>query len=175
MRRSGDVGWHGDVPVDGTGGSNSGIFNYGVLLNGANSRILRVAAGWKVNGQGGGGTGAGSQIMAFGSPTQLRLHRVGTAMWTLRVRGTSAGSDNYGVLVGTGGQVTSGGSGTVTVKGTGSSGTGLFNFAWRWRALVLRSSRAVGAVVVEGQGRGGGLGEPEYRCSDHRDRTDTRL
>ena len=119
----------GTVSVTGTGGAAGGDFNYGVNVDGANSKITSSGGLVTIIGNG-GGTGATGG-------------------------GTAATSDNNrGVEVDNGGEISAGGTGTVSVTGTGGAAGGDFNMGVRVQNTGSIITSSGGSVTVIGNGGG---------------------
>jgi FG-GAP-like repeat len=119
----------GTVSVTGTGGAAGGDFNYGVNVDGANSKITSSGGSVTIIGNG-GGTGATGG-------------------------GTAATSDNNrGVEVYNGGEISAGGTGTVSVTGTGGAAGGEFNYGVNVDGANSIITSSGGSVTVIGNGGG---------------------
>lgn len=143
----------GNVVVTGTGGLSSNN-SRGVFVT-FDAQITAVAQGSvTVEGTGGnGGLGNHGIHLVNGSGTTATITSAGG---TVLVKGHGRGSGSgIGVFVSDGGQISSGGSATVTVDGTGGSGTGTSNYGVD---VVLTGTITSGGGTVHVTGRGGGSG-----------------
>ncbi|MBC6996022.1 hypothetical protein H9S92_17770, partial [Lewinella lacunae] len=131
-----------------------GIFNYGLLIDGANSQITSGGGDVEVEGQGGGDSGSGSLNVGIrlGNAGQITSGGNGTVSVT-GTGGPGPGNDLYGILI-SGAQITSGGSGKVSVSATGGSGPGIFNYGLVIDGANSQITSGGGDVEVEGQGGG---------------------
>ena len=150
--RSGGLG---KVTVNGSGGPGSGIFNFGILIEGLSSQITSGGGAVEVNGQGGGGSGSGSQNHGIRLNNGGQITSSGGSVTVTGTGGTGTGNDIYGIFIEAAGQITSGGLGAVTVNGVGGSGSGIFNFGILIEGLSSQITSGGGAVEVNGQGGGG--------------------
>ncbi len=175
LRSTGKIigGTNGSTTVEGKGGSNTipGNTNHGVYLTGAGVQI--TSSGGPVHVTGDGGTGLSSNVGVFvadaaqitaggngavtvegtcapstGVAVSGNTAQIASGGGHISVTGQGGG---YGVLVGSTGLISAGGSGTVTVQGTGGAVS-----TTPYGVLVTGSnskiSSAGGNVSVTGQG-----------------------
>ncbi len=142
----------GTVTINGTGGG-AGSNNYGVVIEaGGVVRSTGASANISITGIGGNSSGGpfndGVEITGTGS----LVTTVGANV-SLRGTGGTSSSDNYGIRVAAGGEVTAGGNGTVMFNGTGGVAGGDEN------GVVVTDSGSLvtssgGTVTILGQGGG---------------------
>jgi hypothetical protein len=141
----------GDVSLTGTGGgAGTSGNNFGVLMISGGEITAGGKGSVAVVGSGGNTSGTGGSLNhgVVVQSSNSRIHAGGD----VSVTGTGAGigSNNFGVSVSSGGEITANGTGNVTVEGSGSIGVSVFS------ANSLITS-AGGQVSVSGDGSGVGV------------------
>jgi len=85
------------------------------------------------------------------------VEATGSGTVTVQGRGGNSGTNQFGVLVQSGGKISGGTSGTSTIRGTGGASTSNWNYGvWVWTNSLITSRG--GDIEVHGQGGGAGSG-----------------
>ena len=142
----------GDVKVTGFGGgSAASAADYGVIAFGG-GQITSGGTG-KVTVQGTGGSTTGfvdvGVFVDSASGSSAITSNGGAVSVTGTGGGIGAGTQNYGVLVQNGGQISAGAGGTVTVTGTLGSGTGAFGIEIIASGAISTGSNATLNLIAD--------------------------
>jgi hypothetical protein len=140
----------GNVSVSGQGGggSGSGGRNIGVDLDSA-GQITSGGTG-TVSVSGTGGSGSGSANIGVSVTGATAIIQSGGGNVSVIGQGGGSGSNSYGVSV-EAGQITAGGSGTVSVTGTGAGGSGSNNYGV-FVSISTSRIQSAGAVTITATG-----------------------
>jgi hypothetical protein len=155
VRNGGNIeGGTAATSVQGTGGASIGNSNFGILVDGTNSKITSSGGNVSVTGTGGGsGSSGGNHGIGVFSTGQITAGGSGTV--TVQGNGGTAtmGNRNFGVLIaGAGTQIISSG-GNVSVTGTGGgSGTSIDNHGIYVQSAGQITAGGDGTVTVVGNG-----------------------
>ncbi|MFN8357685.1 MAG: T9SS type A sorting domain-containing protein [Spirosomataceae bacterium] len=141
----------GQVSVKGTGGVSTSDNNWGVLVEGTNSKITSSGGPVQVNGTGGGtGVSKFNQGVYLIDGGKILAGATGTVMVQGK-GGASDGMTNIGVYVADGNITSSGGDVTITGTG-GGSGASAFNYGVYVSNDGEISAVGTGKVTIEGYG-----------------------
>jgi filamentous hemagglutinin family protein len=145
----------GDVTLNGTG-NGSGTDNYGLwLVNGGYIKSTGLAK-LNISGTGGNGTNNNSGITIFNNGGANAYITSATGNITLNGTGRGSGTDNYGVSLKDGGQITSTGSALLNITGQGSTTGTQYNQGVRIEGTNALITSATGNVTLSGTGGGNG-------------------
>ena len=149
----------GAVAVTGTGGgSGTSNSNDGVYV-GPNGQISAGGTGMvTIIGTGGATSGDSNNGVSVSDSSALITSSGGAVAITGIGGGSGTSNSNYGVYAWFGGQISAGGTGTVTVIGTGGnlSGSGNTNIGVRVHTSNSKITSSGGAVAITGTGGGSG-------------------
>lgn len=154
----------GAVTVQGKGGNDVSGIQYGIQVQGGGAIIGGTGSLLTVKGTGGASTGhINLGVYVTGATSTIKS---GGSNVSVNGTGGGAGSsrNNVGVYLETAGQITAGGSGSVTVVGQGGNltGTGRVNFGVNLADSGAIITSSGGNVSVTGTGGGGGSGNENF-------------
>ena len=148
----------GAVTVKGKGGNDSGGLQYGVRVQGGGGIIGGTSGLLTVQGTGGASAGDSNYGVGVTGTNSMITSSGGNVSVTGTGGGAGASAINIGVDVLSAGQISAGGSGTVTVVGQGgnTTGSGNFNFGIYVDDAGSTITSSGGNVSVTGTGGGAG-------------------